>query len=265
MTSYYVPVGTMKLEDGMFPLEGYRRIVLPEGVIRIGDYALWGNDTLEEIVLPRGLEEIGSCAFSDCTALKRVVIPSGVRCIGHDAFSGCTSLEEVVFQGWGPRILEDGTFLHCKSLARVVLPSELAVLGSELALDGVFEGCRALTEITLPPSVRFVGCGTFSDCTLLRKLDLPEGLVGIGECALKGTSVREIVVPEGVETFWNVAPSCKKLERIVLPSTIRKLSYMVFSGYPKLKELVLPLRFEGDMRLYCPPDRMGELEIEYIG
>ena len=48
-----------------------------------------------DVVIPEGVIAIGNSAFSDCKSLTSVTIPDGVREINSYAFSGCTSLAGV--------------------------------------------------------------------------------------------------------------------------------------------------------------------------
>lgn len=63
-----------------------RHVELPEGLRRIGDYAFYQDERLEEIVVPDGTKRIGMHAFDGCTSLKRVYVPPTVTEIGENAF-----------------------------------------------------------------------------------------------------------------------------------------------------------------------------------
>ena len=49
-----------------------------------------------DVVIPRGVMKIGDHAFSGCSSLKSVTIPDGVTSIESFAFSGCRSLISVM-------------------------------------------------------------------------------------------------------------------------------------------------------------------------
>ena len=67
-------------------------VVIPEGVIAIGNFAFSGCEGLTSVVIPDGVQEINSYAFSGCTSLTSVVIPEGVTKIDGWAFHGCKHL-----------------------------------------------------------------------------------------------------------------------------------------------------------------------------
>ena len=60
-----------EVSDGMFR-ECYRlkKVVLNEGLQKIGEYSFYDRPKLEHINFPSTLIEIGKCAFSGCGKLK---------------------------------------------------------------------------------------------------------------------------------------------------------------------------------------------------
>ena len=76
-----------------------------EGVKTIGNYAFYysiknsqGNviiETAKEIVLPSGLVTIGNCAFENCFDLEKIDLPETVTDIGYRAFEHWERLKEL--------------------------------------------------------------------------------------------------------------------------------------------------------------------------
>ena len=261
MKELYVPDGTVIVDDCEYIAEDCERVVLPPSVKCIKPSAFSGSKC-REVVLPEGLEEIGEWAFMDCP-LQRIVLPRSLKVLGSMAFMDCRALERVEFLG-GPEIVEGGTFRNCVSLKEVVFGKGLCVLGSKVDDFGAFEDCTSLKEVVLPEGFVVLGNGTFSGCTSLSRIVLPKSLAAIGEQSLARTAIKELIVPEGVKDFYNVAPLCPNMERIVLPSTVRSLSLKEFGGYPHLKEVVLPRRFEADQKLFFREEDIGRIQITYI-
>ena len=60
--------------------------------------------------------------------------------------------------------------------------------------------------------------------------------------AFKGcTSLKEIVLPEGVTEIWSrVFQGCTSLQEIILPSSLESIGYSAFQGCTSLQEIVLP-------------------------
>lgn len=170
----------------------HRRIVIPEGVYEIGDYAFAGLMGLEEIVLPDTvrtmgmrclaatslrhvtlppqLQEIADDLFSYCTALESVVLPQGIRRIGEYAFSSCPALREITIPG-SAALIGEYAFWGCTALNRVTLMEGVA------EIDGsAFEGCTALTEITFPASLTEIARypNAFEGCDAIARVYAPE-------------------------------------------------------------------------------------------
>ena len=79
-------------------------VVVPEGVVWIGNSTFAGNAALENVTLPTSLQILNWGVFQGCTSLRMVRIPPGVTDIYGDCFLGCTNLTV-----YAPRTLE-GSF-----------------------------------------------------------------------------------------------------------------------------------------------------------
>ncbi len=115
-------------------------LTVPEGVIRIEDYACEDRD-IHTLILPDSLREIGSAAFWFNDKLASVTMGKNVEAIEASAFQGCTSL------------------------SAITLPQGLT------AIDQMsFQDCTALTDIEIPASVKLVDFQAFSGCYSLRSV-----------------------------------------------------------------------------------------------
>ena len=58
---------------------------------------LWGvkDKDVMEVVVPDGVVAIGNETFRGCYSLEHIDIPNSVTSIGHRAFCGCSSLESI--------------------------------------------------------------------------------------------------------------------------------------------------------------------------
>lgn len=74
------------IDENAFDSATINKVVIPEGVTRIGNGAFDNCKRLLNVSLPNTLAEIGGWAFRDCTALTSIVIPIGVTTIGTWAF-----------------------------------------------------------------------------------------------------------------------------------------------------------------------------------
>lgn len=67
---------------------------VPEFVKVIAPSA-FAHSKISDVILPEGVVEIGENAFNACSALRRVIIPNSVQKIDDFAFAYCSSLEVV--------------------------------------------------------------------------------------------------------------------------------------------------------------------------
>ena len=104
-----------------------KKVVVEEGVKKVGDYAFTEDIELEEVSLPSTLTEIGEAAFSGCRGIRSISLPRNLRVIGSRAFDGCTFTE-------------------------IVLPENLTTIG-----ERAFFGCYNLMSLTIPKSVTTIG------------------------------------------------------------------------------------------------------------
>lgn len=72
-----------------------KKIVVPDGVKSIEDFAMFGLRNVETIELPDSLEEIKYGAFIDATKLKSINLPENLDFIGDRAFNYCIALEDI--------------------------------------------------------------------------------------------------------------------------------------------------------------------------
>ncbi len=167
--SYTVLSTTVTISERAFYENKYlKTIKLPEGLVKIGDYAFGVNtDTrstaITGIEIPSTVEEIGARAFFGAANLKTLTFLKdangncAIKRIGNSAFRHCSSLEEVELPfgleilgenaGWGDDDVDENAsvFYDCASLRKVTLPGKVADLQSH-----VFAECPALTTVIFP-------------------------------------------------------------------------------------------------------------------
>lgn len=104
-------------------------LFVPDGITRIGNYAFYECENLENIILPESLVEIGEEAFEYCQGLKTIEVPLGVQNIPLAAFSGCTALDYVIIPD---TVISIGSFAfsECDDLKELYLPKSVNEIGS---------------------------------------------------------------------------------------------------------------------------------------
>lgn len=84
------------------------------------------DNTITRVVIPDGVEKIEDWAFKDCHQLQILKLPKSLKRIGFGAFT-CTKLEYVSFPE-GVEEIEESAFFNSSRLTTVTLPSTLKVL-----------------------------------------------------------------------------------------------------------------------------------------
>ena len=121
--------------------DAIKKVVIGDGVFRIGDNAFEGCSLLSAITIPVSVFRIGDSAFKNCTSLSSIVIPECVDSIGDNAFRGCTSLASITFSD---RVYDigDNAFRDCTSLISITIPDSVTSIGND-----VFYGCTSLNKV----------------------------------------------------------------------------------------------------------------------
>ncbi len=145
------------------------------------------------------VEHIADNAFSYCENLNTIYIPKCIKTIGENAFMNCTKLFNVEMEWEISELttLKKGAFFGCEKLEIVRLPDSLQVIG-----ERAFSCCYALRKVDIPKGVIEIGDYAFSFCAKLEDFYFNEAKVQtIGEGAFYGCeSLRKLVLPESVTT-----------------------------------------------------------------
>ena len=177
------------------------KILLPDTVKTIGDYAFDGCASLKSIYIPAfgNLTTIGKFAFQNCTSLIGVALPINCTSIGSGIFSGCTSFEDVRLS---PELtsIPSYAFYNCSALEDIAFSDKETSIG-----DFAFAGCTALGgSIYMPTSLKTIGEYAFQDCTSLYNVyDLPVSITNIYKKAFCGCSSLSTLEYDGTMAQWN--------------------------------------------------------------
>ena len=183
--------------------EQVTRVVINEGVTRIGNKAFFALPSITSVSLPDGVKSIGEYAFSGWSLggdpapkIEKIKIPASVTDIEDVAFGGCEKLKTISFEADSKLAkIGVGAFCNCSELYEVTIPASVTTIGRQ-----AFARCSDLQSVTFAPGSKLetIGENAFSDCSKLQTIScesaLKEKLSGmVGE-----TKVKIIV------THWNV-------------------------------------------------------------
>ncbi len=174
-----------------------KEVVIGESVKVIGSSAFQYCTSLETVTISEGVETIGSHAFANCSSLKNVSLPSTVSILNEYAFYACEDLESISLNH--VREIREAAFYACTSLESVEFSSELEKLGS-----WVFSQCRSLESLSFNGVTKLdkIGDYAFTGCSLLRSIDIPEGVRQIGILAFYDCSrLSSVTIPASMESI----------------------------------------------------------------
>ena len=128
--------------------DSFESFVVPTGVTAIGDYAFDPHmeSQMTTLILPEGLVSIGEKAFYGCSKLTELTIPASVTTIGGNAFSLCNGLTTLTVN------MQNGTigsyaFWKCDRLTTVTLSAGVKEIDRY-----AFYSCTALKTVNVPCS-----------------------------------------------------------------------------------------------------------------
>jgi len=217
-------------------------------VVRIGIGAFECCDQLVEVTIPKTVTEIGGFAFDDCTRLKRVSLPSVVTYIGGCAFYGCTSLSDIGEWPESLKVIDYLAFYNTR-INNLTIHGSLEVIGIN-----VFAACSQLQTITVDDDNLWF---TAEDNILFNKdktcivlypggltketYNVPEEVTKIGRYAFGYNTYLEEITMTSVDTIEDGAfLGCSSLSSIILPNSLKVISYDAFSRDPMLSSIDIP-------------------------
>lgn len=182
------------------PQDTVGEYVVPEGIIRIRNYAFDGCRHITSVKMPDSVRSIEWYAFKDCTSLESVSISPNVDFIGAHAFDGCAKLKSFFIPA-SVRIINDRVLRGCTSLSKIEVAEDNKYFASK---DGMLYSKDMTTLIKCPSK--------------------------IGMC--------DVVIPEGVTTIEGAAiNSSLDIKRIFIPKSLKQIYRSSIYDCPNVSEL----------------------------
>lgn len=158
--------------------ENITKIVLPDSIVEINDYAFKNCTALTEVEMQEGVQKIGREIFGGCARLEKAVIPDSVVKIDQYIFKGCSSLVSITlpFLGETPDGTAGANMRHLfpvegqsltvpQTLKKVKLTKITAVNSTAFVL------CRYITCVSLPATVTSIASNSFGSCDALETIE----------------------------------------------------------------------------------------------
>lgn len=200
--------------DGvMFTKDRSTLVIYPKN--RAGAYAV-----------PDGTVRIGQYAFSNRIGLISVTIPDSVTVIEESAFRNCLNLTNVDI-GRNVTSIKDHSFDNCEMLTSVTIPASVTEIGCF-----AFYTCDNLDTVTIPEGVTGIGEWAFAYCRSLTSITIPGGVASIDIRVFDGcTNLTSVVISNGVSNIKEAAfHECENLTSIYIPASVTSIERWVFAS-----------------------------------
>ena len=182
-----------------------------------------GDATVTKVIIPEGVKKINNYAFANLTGLEEIVLPSTLQSIEYGAFFGCSSLEKIAFSGENNlQIISKNAFENC-NLQGILELSSICVIS-----DYAFAGNQKLEGIKLSDTLLSIGQYAFAGCKELKDVTIEASKVKYGPYAFTGCEALEsfyvnaAVLPEGM--FYQ----CSNLETVTVGPDVNTIGEFAF-------------------------------------
>ena len=185
-----------KLSDGTIEITEYLGInpdiVVPETidgytVTSIGNTAFYNSnrymdDEITSVKLPDTLTAVKDCAFYGCDKLTSLYLPKNLSLVEKSAFGGCDNLNITIDPQNKNIIAKDG-ILFTYDMKTLLMAYNYKK-----------------SDYTVPDVVQYIEDQAFYDCSALKSIIFPEGLIDIGYRAFDNCYLSncDVVIPKSV-------------------------------------------------------------------
>ena len=245
------------------------KINIPEGVEVIMDEAFSHMNQLKRLELPSTLKRIGEDVIDNCNNLTYVISHiNDPFSISDNTFMSSYLDSETGEKKYIPSpatlfipfgtILKYGNIPGWTQFANIEEGELVESFVDKLRYSFASEGSTAtviyddsykdLTEVIIPANiivynktyhVTAIAKKAFEQSYFLKTITLSKGLISIGEEAFQNTCIKNLVVPEGVETIGNGAFSyIHSLTKLELPSSLKYIGEEIIDGCENLTTIV---------------------------
>lgn len=253
--------------SGITSFNSSYNIVFPNNLFSIGDYAFYGDISLNYVTLNNELKSIGIYAFGNCN-LRNFTIPQSVNfydeentCLVKGMLKGNANLILLnLSQGIKMSDLFDENYPLNLSTINIhggkILDKQFENLSSLqlMSLTNVVEigsyafyNCNNLnfTSFTVPSSVESIGSYAFANCTGLTNFLIFSGskLKTVGEYIfLNNTLLKQVIFPDTItNTSWTgIFDNCSSLTKTNIPESVTHIGDRTFYGCALLEEITIP-------------------------
>ena len=224
-------------------------VIIPETVQKMGNYVFMNCEKIKNIKLPSNLKSIGKTCFQGCISLTGLFIPQSVESIGGGIFADCDALQSVEIEDENNNfIFKDGILYDVKngilvSAVNSLIPEKVIVDECTKTIDYyAFADCNNLYEIEIPQGVVNIGEKAFARLDNLKNIDIPDSVTNITTLAFyRCNGLVSVQVPGSVTAIKNgTFRECNNLKKVILNEGITGIEQYAFSDCELLEEISIP-------------------------
>ena len=224
-------------------------VIIPETVQKMGNYVFMNCEKIKNIKLPSNLKIIGKTCFQGCISLTGLFIPQSVESIGGGIFGDCDALQSVEIEDENNNfIFKDGILYDVKngilvSAVNSLIPEKVIVDECTKTIDySAFADCNNLYEIEIPQGVVNIGEKAFARLDHLKNIDIPDSVTNITTLAFyRCNGLVSVQVPGSVTAIKNgTFRECNNLKKVILNEGITGIEQYAFYDCELLEEISIP-------------------------
>jgi hypothetical protein len=224
-------------------------VIIPETVQKMGNYVFMNCEKIKNIKLPSNLKSIGKTCFQGCISLTGLFIPQSVESIGGGIFGDCDALQSVEIEDENNNfIFKDGILYDVKngilvSAVNSLIPEKVIVDECTKTIDySAFADCNNLYEIEIPQGVVNIGEKAFARLDHLKNIDIPDSVTNITTLAFyRCNGLVSVQVPGSVTAIKNgTFRECNNLKKVILNEGITGIEQYAFYDCELLEEISIP-------------------------
>lgn len=169
--------------------------------------------------------------------LKTITFPRTTTKIPQACLrDGSCKIENVIIPDNAERSVDVGAQAFPQSLKTIKL-GQVKNIGDSKIEQYAFESCTSLTSVDFGTGWKEIGTNAFFGCSSLKDIILPEGVEYIRNGAFSGTAIESIHLPNTLKVIEENAFVCEKLKTITIPASVEKIKAHAFQNNKALTDV----------------------------
>lgn len=235
------------------------KIELPDSITSYGRYSISSTPKLKYLKLSAGATDLTGLSVQSNPALETLVIPEGVEKLGNTTFAGNDKLKNVTL----PSTLTDIGYNAFAStgVEYLEIPAGVKEIGNS---NHSLAGMSKLKTLVLNDGLEKIGNGAFQSLLALETINIPKSVTEMGNTILSGLqNLKNVTFEDGLTKIGNTLFVNSRIEKIIIPNSVKDIPENLFTGADSLKLIVLPEEVDcmGGGGLFSCGNNSDELKI----